>query len=54
MSMLLIGDWTSEDENLRKKKESKCQGCGHVNVVNDSDVDITWSATLLYSISVSH
>lgn len=41
MSMLFSGDWISEDEHSKKKNKSKCRRCGHLNMVVDSDVDIT-------------
>jgi hypothetical protein len=53
MSMLFNGDWSTGDEHLEKRHESKCLSCGHVNMVDDSNVDITWCATLPSSISTS-
>jgi hypothetical protein len=53
MSMIFNGDWSAEDEQLKKRCESKCLSCGHVNMVDDLDVDVTWCATFPSSISIS-
>jgi len=53
MSMLFSGDWISEDEHSKKKNENKCRRCGHVNVVVDSDVDVTCQrCQLIYRIVI--
>jgi hypothetical protein len=52
MSMVFHGDWSIEDENLEKKQESKCPNCGHVNMVDDPNVDVIWCVTFCFLISI--